>query len=192
MPDIASQLPDFHFGSVAIRNQHDKLEKGKKKKKINAPSVNKSSARGPVKLELTRAVGDRSAVQGQSLGSSISGRKLDEAVSGISEAVSSQFVVSMQLTLVTYPEFLSRITFTLTVSPAEERKTPLMKFSSIQGSSSPILKICKITNLQAARNAYQRVVLGESGPPAGGGTTERSAAGGVPLGKDISEYVLTS
>lgn len=88
MPDIASQLPDFHFGRVAIRNQHAKLEK-RKEKKINAPSVNKSSARGPVKLELTRAVGDRSAVQGQSLGSSISGRKLDEAVSGISEAVSS-------------------------------------------------------------------------------------------------------
>lgn len=41
--------------------------------------------------------------------------------------------------MVTNPEFLSRMTFTLTFSPAAERKTPLMKFSSIQGSSSPIL-----------------------------------------------------
>lgn len=39
----------------------------------------------------------------------------------------------------TYPEFLSRMTLTFTVSPAAERKTPLMKFSSIQGSNSPIL-----------------------------------------------------
>ena len=52
--------------------------------------------------------------------------------------------------------------------------------------------MCKITKLQPARIAYQRVVLGASGPPEGGGTTERSVAGGVPLGKDISEYVLTS
>lgn len=45
----------------------------------------------------------------------------------------------------THPEFLSRITLTLTVSPAAERKTPLMKFSSIHGSSSPILALLLIT-----------------------------------------------
>ncbi len=34
-------------------------------------------------------------------------------------------------------------------------------------------------------NTNQRVVLGCSGPPGGGGTADMSVAGGVPFGKDI-------
>lgn len=142
---------------------------------VYIPAINQSAARGPVKLELTRAVGDWVSVKSQGLVSGVRRSKLDEAVSSIADAIVSFRLCAGDLTwrllLQTYPEFLSRMTLTLTVSPAEERKTPLMKFSSIQGSSSPI----------------QRVVLDWSGEPPEGGGTDKSCAGGVPFWKDISK-----
>lgn len=61
-----------------------------------------------------------------------------------------------------YPEFLSRITLTLTVSPAEERKTPLIKFSSIHGSSSPILFLLLITH-DSPHAKWLRYILPKGG-----------------------------
>jgi len=47
------------------------------------PTVNESTTRGPVQLELTRAVGNRGAVKAKGLGSSVGGLELDEAVTSV-------------------------------------------------------------------------------------------------------------
>lgn len=50
-------------------------------------SVDKSTARGPVKLELTRAVGHRGSIKAQCLGRSIGGGEFDKTVTGITRVL---------------------------------------------------------------------------------------------------------
>lgn len=133
--------------------------------KKNVPAVNQATARRPVELKLARAVGHGVAIQTKGLGGSLRSGKLDKAVSGVTIAI----VVSRRTSFIswrwsnTYPEFLSRITLTLTVSPAAERKTPLIKFSSIQGSSSPILRhvqLAEVPMMRSARHCLPKGGLG--------------------------------
>lgn len=52
---------------------------------VYLPAINQAAARGPVKLELTRAVGDGVSVKSQGLVSGVRRGKLDKAVSSIAE-----------------------------------------------------------------------------------------------------------
>jgi hypothetical protein len=67
---------------------------GSNQSRKNVPAVNQATARSPVELKLTRAVGHGVAIQTQSLGSSLGSGKLDEAVSGITtgETISSHLI----------------------------------------------------------------------------------------------------
>lgn len=67
------------------------------KESVNLPSVDKSTARGPVKLELTRAVGHRGSIKTQCLGRSIGGGELDKTVTGITSMDRSRLAESPQV-----------------------------------------------------------------------------------------------
>src|SRR5688572_33080946 len=58
----------------------------------NVPTIHKTTARCPVKLELARRVGHRSSVERESLVSSLRSSKFDEAVASV--ARKSQFPIS--------------------------------------------------------------------------------------------------
>lgn len=52
---------------------------------VYLPAINQAAARGPVKLELTRAVGDGVSIKSQGLVSGVRGGELHEAVSSIAK-----------------------------------------------------------------------------------------------------------
>lgn len=155
------------------------------------PSVNKAASGSPVQLERARAVGHGRAIEAKSLVGGLGSREFDKAITSITvrETRRCQLHESWRLQykvvkLVTYPEFLSRITLTFTVSPAAERKTPLMKFSSIHGSSSPILKLLIMARyfefwVESPECGLGLLLAGR----AGGGRDAHVTSGGSAIGK---------
>lgn len=112
---------------------------------VNAPAIGQSTSRGPVQLERTTRVGNRGAIQRQGLGRRGGAREVDETVTGVPATSQSGEVPGRfgdgavrHERGEPYPENLSRIIFTLTCSPMPNQMLRT-KFSSIQGSSSPIL-----------------------------------------------------
>lgn len=107
------------------------------------PSISKTSTRCPVELERTRRVWHRCAVHGQCFGRSLRAGKVDETISGVT-AVIRMRQDSRTCFLNSYPENLSRIILTLTCSPIWNQRLRT-KFSSIHGSSSPILGLSEMS-----------------------------------------------
>ena len=121
----------------------------------NVPSVYKTTSRSPVELELARRIWHCGPIKAECLGSSVGRVKLDKTITSVAvECLSVTATIVGDIEAVTHPEFLSRIPLTFTSQAVVERKTPLMKFSSIQGSSSPILfrvSVLLIINNQSFR-----------------------------------------
>ena len=113
---------------------------------IVAAAIGEAAARSPVQLERAVRVGDQRAIQGKGLLSSIGAFEINEAISSITSGATTIRHCSFFLERYTdrsrcgdtYPENLSLIILTLTWYPMPNQ-TLLTKFSSIQGSSSPIL-----------------------------------------------------
>lgn len=105
---------------------------------LDIPSISESSTRSPVELERTRGIRNHGSVKRKRFSSSSWRGEIDKAVSSIATFYQLRF--SFQIVVCTDPENLSLIILTLTCSPIPNQ-TLRMKFSSIQGSSSPILSI---------------------------------------------------
>ena len=105
---------------------------------VYIPSIGEPSTGGPVQLKRSASVGNHLAIQAECLGRGFRGGKIDEAISGITSKGVGLAVRSRKKKRDVYPENLSRIILTLTCSPIPNQ-TLRMKFSSIQGSNSPIL-----------------------------------------------------
>lgn len=114
---------------------------------LRLPAISEATAGGPVQLEDAVGVRHGSAVQREGLGSGSRGREVDKAVASIAPTTNIRTLgiiekLNMGRQSWSYPENLSRIILTLTCSPIWNQRLR-MKFSSIQGSSSPILfQIC--------------------------------------------------
>jgi hypothetical protein len=110
---------------------------------LRLPAISKATTGSPVQLEDTVGVGHGSAVQREGLGSGSRGGEVDKAVASIAPTTNirtSGIIKKLDIEgkSWSYPENLSRIILTLTCSPIWNQRLR-MKFSSIQGSSSPIL-----------------------------------------------------
>lgn len=86
------------------------------RRESDKPSVGKTTTGGPVKLEGTIRVGNKSSVELQGFAGGICALKVDEAVSGIAtEVINVSLHTEGQCGgLKAYPENLSRIIFTFT------------------------------------------------------------------------------
>jgi hypothetical protein len=105
--------------------------------KVCSPAISKTATGSPIQLERAIGVGDELAVEAESFGSCSRIGEVNEAVARIASRRGQSTPVHLFFS--TYPENLSRIILTLTCSPIPNQMLRT-KFSSIQGSNSPILR----------------------------------------------------